>query len=230
MMIEKIIYWLSYAIFGIYIRFMMNPDIEWQEKLPQGPTIIAPNHPSTSDPFIVAMMARRPLNILIIEHIFKIPFVGAYLRRSGHIPVIPTQGRMAFERARQLLDQGRTVVIFPEGVISPQDGTCAPPRTGVARLAALTGAAVVPVGIHLDSSRIHSVEEHIDGETHLASWYFKGPYRITVGSPMKFQCTLEDRQRISEISHIIMNRIVHLAQQSKERAGIWKGTLQPVLD
>ena len=121
-------------------------------------------------------------------------------------------------RGSGLLRAGRTVGIFPEGVLSPLDqldrGGCTAPHTGVARLALATGAPVIPVGISLDPARIVFRNTLIDGVTEQARWVFRGPYFVTVGRPMAVKCSLEDRAGVRLAAARIMNRVAGLAQYS----------------
>jgi 1-acyl-sn-glycerol-3-phosphate acyltransferase len=148
---------------------------------------------------------------------FKVPVVGRFLWQAGHVPVVDGNGRAAFERAVELLKAGRTVVIFPEGALSPLEGGVCPPHTGVARLALITGAPVIPVGIHLQREHIHFRETTVDGKSEVARWYFHGPYAVTVGDPMRFEGDVEDHELVRSVSQRIMQRIAWLACESEER-------------
>jgi 1-acyl-sn-glycerol-3-phosphate acyltransferase len=196
---------------------MLNLDVFWHAPLPDGPTIIVANHPSFTDPFFVAMLSSKPVSILIIASAFLVPLFGLYLRRSGHIPVSPGKGKEAFEKARQVLDEGQSIVMFPEGDASPREGGFRRPRTGAARLALLTGASVVPIGIHLHRDRLRTISSEIGGQRKIGYWYLWGPYHMTVGEAMCFEGDVQDREHVVSVSERIMQRIVSLAQQSAER-------------
>ena len=144
---EKIFYRVSRPLVLSYTGAILKMDVQRFDLLPPGPAIIAANHPSTTDPFYVAGMLRRQSFILIKDLLFQVPVLGEYLRRSGHIPVETGRGEEALTTAVERLRAGHTVIIFPEGVLSPVEGGCAQARTGVARLALMSGAPVVPVGI-----------------------------------------------------------------------------------
>jgi len=186
------------------VLFRMN--IVKQAPLPEGPKIIAPNHPSTTDPFLILTLTRDKVSILIDDRLFKVPIFGRYLKAAGHIPVVPGRGREAFEEARRRLEAGQSVAIFPEGAISPEEGGLHPPRTGAARLALLTGAPIVPVGIHLDPSHIRRIDTEIDGKIAMGTWYFNGPYAMTVGEPLHIDGDVEDRKSVTEASERIMRK------------------------
>ena len=99
-----------------------------------------------------------------IESLFLIPVFGAFLRWSGHIPVVPGQGRAAFDAAYRRLLRGRSVALFPEGDLCPQGGGFLPPRTGAAWLALLTGVPIVPIGIHLSRERSRAIVSTVAGQ------------------------------------------------------------------
>ena len=98
-----------------YVRRLMRSEIEWGADVPSGPKVIAANHPTTADPFLMMSWPFEPIYILITEDAFKVPVIGQFLRLAGHVPVYAKRGREAFEAAVQLLRDGHTVGIFPEG-------------------------------------------------------------------------------------------------------------------
>jgi 1-acyl-sn-glycerol-3-phosphate acyltransferase len=216
-MIEQILYKFSRPVVKTYTSTMLNMNVHWHQPLPNGAKIIAANHPSTSDPFFVAAMANHQVYILINEKLFKVPLFGQFLRRSGHIPVVVGKGKAAMEEALQRLAQNETIVIFPEGALSPRNGGFSEPRTGAARLALLSGAPVIPVGIHLLRERVHSIISHIEGREEEGRWYFRGPYNITVGRPISFRGDVENHDYVKGVSKAIMSHIRELAFQSQDR-------------
>jgi 1-acyl-sn-glycerol-3-phosphate acyltransferase len=214
---EKTWYWFGRTVVDVASRLLLNLDIEWHAPLPDGPKIIAANHPSTSDPALVMLTAPEQASCLISETLFKVPGFGRYLDAAGHIPVVKGNGRAAFEEAKRLLREGRTIMIFPEGSLSPQEGGFCPVRTGVARLALSTGAPVIPVGIHLDRERIHRIETVVDGRTEVGTWYLHGPYAMTVGAPMYLRGNIEDWPQVRALAQRVMQRIIQLSGQSELR-------------
>jgi 1-acyl-sn-glycerol-3-phosphate acyltransferase len=162
-------------------------------------------------------LVHEPISILITDMCFQVPLLGRYLRAAGHVPVVDGHGRAAFEEAVKLLQAGRTVVIFPEGALSPLEGGLCPAHTGVARLALLTGAPVIPVGIHLQRQGIAFRETRVGDKTELARYYLRGPYAVTIGEPLRFQGNVEDREHVRAVSQRLMQRIGQLAQHSAYR-------------
>jgi 1-acyl-sn-glycerol-3-phosphate acyltransferase len=119
--------------------------------LRHGPLILAANHVSPVDPFVMTAACRRAglaPRFLATGGIFRAPVVGAVMRWSGHIRVERNSARVAqaLPDAAAALAAGSVVLVYPEGRIGldpwmwPERG-----KTGAARMAALSGAPVVPV-------------------------------------------------------------------------------------
>ncbi len=211
--------WYSIGKYGAraFAHLVLKTDVVWKTDRPQGPIILAVNHPSTTDPIVVTTLVPEQTSILIKETLFRIPFLGPSLKMSGHIPVLAGSGKAALQEATRQLQAGRTIVIFPEGDISPMEGGHLKPHTGVARLALSTGAPVVPVGISLDSSCIQCIEAEVDGEKETGTWYLHGPYMVTVGAALHFEGSPEDRALVLQVSEQVMQQIVQLSHESKLR-------------
>lgn len=218
-MIEKVLYQTGRSAVTLFTQTMLNMNIQYTETLPQGAKIIAPNHPTTIDPFIITTLVSEQVHVLVTESAFKMPLFGSYLRRAGHIPVVAKNGREAFEAARRLLREGKTIAIFTEGALSPRGGY-AKPHTGAARLALDTGMPIIPVGIALDYNRIRSMEVGVtngQGEVEVAKFYSSGPYAVTVGSPWYLKGDIENRPYVQAMSEQLMHRIMTLAGYSEIR-------------
>ncbi len=216
-MIEKLMYRFSRPIVKTYIGSMLKMDVKWHETMQPGAKIIVANHPSTSDPFFVASLANHQVFILINEVLFKVPVLGEYLRRSGHIPVVAGNGKAAMNEAVARLAKGDTIIIFPEGALSPAEGGFCEPRTGAARLALMSGAPVYPVGIHLPLERVHDIKSIVDGKVEIGRWYINGPYHMTVGRPLVFRGNVENHSYVRQVSKAIMHHIIEMAHQSQGR-------------
>jgi 1-acyl-sn-glycerol-3-phosphate acyltransferase len=120
-----------------------------REHIPaDGPVIVAANHRSFLDPFVIATMARRPMYYVAKKELFRRPMVAWLLGALGAFPV--DRGAADAEMiktAKTILGRGDIVLMFPEGTrIRP--GSLGKPRRGIGRLALETGAPVVPVAVH----------------------------------------------------------------------------------
>ena len=134
-----------------YARF----DISGVENLPdEGPAIVVGNHRSYFDPLAMAVVLAkggRPVRFLGKKEVFDAPVVGQIARAMGGIRVERGTGsdEPLAEAAAALL-AGEVVALMPEGTI-PRGmaffNTTLKGRWGAAKLAAMTGAPVIPVGL-----------------------------------------------------------------------------------
>jgi 1-acyl-sn-glycerol-3-phosphate acyltransferase len=227
---DKVCYWASRPLVSTYTSTMLKMDVHKHAQIQPGAKIIAANHPSSSDPFFVAAMLRHQAFILIKDLLFQVPVLGEYLRRSGHIPVKAGNGEAALEAALEHLKAGHTIMIFPEGLISPLTGGFHKAHTGVARLALLSGAPVVPLGIHLARERIHPIRSTVRGKVEYGYWYVRGPFNITVGQPLHYSGDVGDRSHVRAVADSVMHHIIELARESENRLGPAAGALTGALE
>lgn len=134
-----------------YARF----DIAGTEHIPEsGPAIIVGNHRSYFDPIAIALaMAKRgrPVRFLGKKEVFDAPLVGQLARALGGIRVERGSGSdEPLEAAASALAGGELVAVLPQGTI-PRGREFFDPvlegRWGAARLAAMSGVPVVPLGL-----------------------------------------------------------------------------------
>jgi glycerol-3-phosphate dehydrogenase (NAD(P)+) len=133
------------AFFLVYFRFQRIG----REHVPKrGPVIIASNHRSFLDPFVIACMARRPMYYVAKKEIFLYNRLLAWvLAALGAFPVERGTGDAEFIRtAKAILARGDIVLMFPEGTRT-RPGALGKPKRGVGRLALETGAPVVPMAV-----------------------------------------------------------------------------------
>lgn len=201
----------------IYGWLMFKKDIYYRSPIPSGAKILAANHPCTIDPVMMTTLVPEPVSIFILDTLFKIPLFGASLKFSGHIPVVEGNGKASLDEGLRGLESGRTLGIFPEGVITPSGANPVPSHTGAARLAIFSGVPVIPVGIYLDPRYIYRIKSKVKGETEIGTWYFHGPYAMTVGDPMTFKGNVEDRAYVREVTDQIMTRVAALSRESAYR-------------
>jgi 1-acyl-sn-glycerol-3-phosphate acyltransferase len=108
-----------------------------------GPVIVACNHVSYLDPPVLGTASPRRLSYMAKEELFRIPVLGPAIRAVGSYPVDRTgSATSAIKRSVEVLRRGGAIGIFPEGGRN-LSGT-KEIRGGVALLASLSGAPVVP--------------------------------------------------------------------------------------
>lgn len=130
-------------------------DMGGTEHIPrQGPAIVVANHRSYFDPAVWVLAVfeggRNPRG-LGKKEVLDAPVIGPLVKASGAIRVDREGGgREAYEAAEEALAGGEVVIIAPQGTI-PRGREFFEPKlkgkTGAARLAAATGAPVIPMGV-----------------------------------------------------------------------------------
>jgi 1-acyl-sn-glycerol-3-phosphate acyltransferase len=200
-----------------YVRRLMRSDVEWETYVPSGAKIIAANHPTTTDPFLLMSWPFEPVYILISEAAFKVPLIGQFLRLAGHIPVCADRRREAFEAALHLLGEGKTVGIFPEGALSTDDGHVVTARSGAVRLAVTAQVPIVSAGIALDWHFVSARQWHQSGATETMRWFWLGGYEVSVGKPLVFAHAADDREAVRRSTNILIEEIERLMERSARR-------------
>ena len=110
-----------------------------------GPHIIASNHIGLLDGPLLAAFAPRPVHALTKKEMFE-GRTGVALRLVGQIPLSRYEvDPSAIKDCLRVLRDGGVVAIYPEG--KRGTGLFETMRTGVAYLAMVTGAPVVPVAV-----------------------------------------------------------------------------------
>jgi 1-acyl-sn-glycerol-3-phosphate acyltransferase len=162
------------------------------EQVPaQGPAILAPNHFSTMDHWLIAFFLRRRLRFMAKSQLFRGPAPEWFLSRAGVFPVRRGQNdEEALRTARVLLEQGSLVVIYIEGGRSRTGSLGDRARPGVGRLALETGAPVVPVAVQ--------------GSERARNWRRLEVPKVTVGygEPLRYAAEPEaDRERQQQVAN-----------------------------
>ena len=205
---------LAFAAWVVSRRWKM--DIEWREPLPEGRVIVAVNHPTSLDPFVIMRLVSRRMVFLTTYKLFYVPFLRTMLRAFGMIPAGEGNPRHALQDAIASLEEGHTLCVFPEGTISAETGTVSHPRSGPARIALGAQATVVPVGIYAPAEHIELRPITLRGHVEQVRWYPCGPYAVTFGSPMRFDAAT-DGAAVRQTSHQIVAAIADLVDAGRER-------------
>jgi 1-acyl-sn-glycerol-3-phosphate acyltransferase len=122
--------------------------VEGLEHVPDdGPVLLASTHQSHADSLAIGVAVRRPVRFLGDARHLGLPLLGRHLPRLGMVPLQRGQAdASALGVIAGLLENGAAVAVYPEGSRS-RDGRVHRLRSGVARLAATTGAPVVPTAV-----------------------------------------------------------------------------------
>ena len=143
-------FWLTSARFLQRWILGLSFEIRGRENLPAGSVLVAAKHQSAWDTMIFHHLLDDPAYILKQE-LLSLPFIGWYLRKTGQVAIDRRDGikalKLMVDGARAAVEEGRQIVIFPEGHRQPP-GVTGEYHSGVAMLYAGLGLPLVPVALN----------------------------------------------------------------------------------
>ncbi|MFE3096879.1 lysophospholipid acyltransferase family protein [Streptomyces sp. NPDC059248] len=143
---------LKYVLLGPLLRLLFRPRIEGLEHIPEeGAAIVAGNHLSFSDHFLMPAILKRRITFLAKAEYFTGPglkgrLTAAFFHSVGQIPVDRSgkeAGQAAIREGLGVLSKGELLGIYPEGTRS-HDGRLYKGKVGVAVMALRAGVPVIP--------------------------------------------------------------------------------------
>jgi 1-acyl-sn-glycerol-3-phosphate acyltransferase len=173
--VNPFLYWTIRAMFVPFFLIYFRMRRIGREHLPRsGPLLLASNHRSFLDPFVIGTLVRRPVYYMAKRELFEKRLQAVLLNALGAFPVDRGVGDVdAMQTAREILARGDCVVVFPEGT-RVRSGALGEPRRGVGRLALETGVPVAPVAVF--------------GSEHVRRGWRVRPRKVSlrVGAPLRF--------------------------------------------
>ena len=203
------------AILRPILNLIVKKDWRGGEKLPQsGPAIVVCNHLSYLDPLTFTHFlynnGRAP-RYLGKESVFRVPIVGRVIRGAGQIPVSreSKDAVKGLEHAIAVLKAGHLLGVYPEGTLT-RDENLWPMRakTGVARLALMTGTPVYPCASWGPEKVLPPYSKKI-------RLFPRTRVSIMMGEPVdlsRWQGRADDPVAIEEAADHIMDRITTLLE------------------
>lgn len=203
------------SFFGIQVQ------VHGLENLPAGPKILAANHPCASDALLLPPIFEERITALAEAGQFDTLFVGWILTHAGHIPVHAGRPLEAFENASRALAQGKTLLVFPEGTLSPECNGCKA-RSGAVRLSLRHNVPIIPIGIDVAGSDTVNLRWHSRGRGHGGRFQFRGVYSVRIGRawyPGQKQAGPPKRLEVHEMTRRLMGQIYLLVRETARERG-----------
>ena len=149
-------YELTRLVTSLYAYTLLRVRSISSEKVPgNGAVILAPNHFSFMDHFLMGCYIRRKVRFMAKSQLFKPPMQFIYTH-GGVFPVRRgAKDEEVFITAETILRNGGAVTMYCEGGRSRSGKVAEQAKRGIGRLALESGAPVVPIAIH-GSSRIRN--------------------------------------------------------------------------
>lgn len=125
------------------------PRVHGLENLPAEPCVVAANHASFADGFLLCALLPPRFRLVIKREMRPVLLAGRMLSRIGAVFVEREPGKERIADVRTMLRAaraGQSLAIFPEGTFRPEPGLL-PFRSGTFAVAAAGGLPVVPVAI-----------------------------------------------------------------------------------
>ena len=146
--VNPYVYWPTRFVLQPLLMLLFRVKRIGREHIPTtGGVILAPNHRSFLDPWVVGICIRRPAYFVAKSELFEKRLLGWFLNSLGAFPIRRGDSDVeAMETARLLVERGEALLIFPEGT-RIRRGSLGDAKRGVGRLALETGAPVVPVAV-----------------------------------------------------------------------------------
>lgn len=158
--------WLGVCRYGVDDELALNHQ----------PCIVVANHPSLLD--VVLLIAHMPKADCVVKaSIWKNPFMRGVVRATGYISN-QHQGEALIAAAKDSLDEGFSLIIFPEGTRTEPNVALNPLTRGAAQLALKSQYPLLPVNLDVTPRTL----------TKQAAWYQvpRRPFQLTasVGKPI----------------------------------------------
>ncbi len=147
---RNIFYKVFSPIVSLLFYIVFLPKIKGKENIPKKKAaILAGNHKSNLDCFMVILSTRRCVRFLAKAELFKLSFFNWFFRNSGLIPVYRNgKDKKALETAIESLKNSEIVGVFPEGRLNKTSKTTVLPfKIGAVKMAKETKRPIIPFTI-----------------------------------------------------------------------------------
>lgn len=145
---EKLLYKICKCIYKVLLKILYRPKVYGKENIPkEGSLILAGNHIMAVDPTLVMSSTNRIVHYMAKEELFK-GFHGWLFKKIGIIKIDREKSNVAaILKAEEILKEGGTIGIFPEGTRNKTSNELLKFKLGTVKMAKETGAKIQPFAI-----------------------------------------------------------------------------------
>jgi len=181
-----------------YFKFFYRLEVIGEDhfaKIPEDQGILlCANHVSLLDPPAIGCASPRELSFMAKAELFKIPIFNKLITTLNAFPIRRGQSdRASLKTGIDILNQGKTLVVFPEGTRS-KDGLIGEGKPGAGFLALRSDAVVMPVAV-------------------IGRYKLFRKTKIAFGAPMQMDEMRLSKARANEVSEAIMAEIKALHEK-----------------
>ncbi len=187
-------YRLLRPILSPLFKLYYKPKIVNREVIPEsGPIIFAGNHKHILDQCLVIISTKRVVHYMAKREYFDGPFAW-FFKMTGVISVDRAiHDEVAKQLALDVLKEKKALGIFPEGTRNKTDELLLSFKKGAVKMAAKTGATIVPFAIKGDYK------------------FRKGNLRIVFGEPLK----IGTDENLNDANDTLRNRIANILKNEE---------------
>jgi 1-acyl-sn-glycerol-3-phosphate acyltransferase len=141
----KFLYKIGHSFSYHFFHLFYDVEVYGLEHVPkQGAFLLAANHVSFFDPFLIGSVLRRDIYYFARKTLFK-KGLGEWLLKGFNAIPVDREGMDlgAMKMVFKVLEGGSPLMVFPEGTRT-SDGKLQRPKSGVGMMACKAGVAVLP--------------------------------------------------------------------------------------
>ncbi|NOQ72983.1 MAG: 1-acylglycerol-3-phosphate O-acyltransferase [Crocinitomix sp.] len=187
---------------GILFLLSSKVVVSGVENIVKGkPYVLMSNHLSYLDIPSLFKVLPNNLHFVAKKSLKKIPFLGWYMRATGMIFIDRgnhSEAQKSLTEAADLINKGKTVLIFPEGTVSP-DGEVKRFKKGGFNLALQSGVEILPISIK-GTNTIWPIDSNTK--------FKKGIITVNIGVPLSLEGS--DYNQLNDIMVKVKNKVSEL--------------------
>jgi len=185
-------------IFKLIALFLYRVKVVGKENLPKvGAALVCPNHVHPLDSAVVIATAKRKINVLAKEELFKTGIAKWFAEVFGIYPIKRDAADMAaIKLSLKLLKNEEMLMIFPEGTRNGMEKGVKP-KNGAIILAIKSGKPIIPVGVQ-------------------GSFKIFKKVKVNIGKPIdysEYKGQTSDKELMDKLTDDLMKEIVRLREE-----------------